>query len=113
MVAQLDWNFSISTRFRVQLRSLYEDVWLRSAGDWGGVVGLALSRLLAQAGREVALVEQGSRFGSVTSSRHSEVIHAGLYYEPGSLKAESALLVAGCSTATSTNIASNIRKSVS
>ena len=54
----------------------------------GGVVGLALSRLLAQTGREVALVEQGSRFGSVTSSRHSEVIHAGIYYEPSSLKAE-------------------------
>jgi len=54
----------------------------------GGVVGLALSRLLAKTGREVALVEQGSRFGSVTSSRHSEVIHAGIYYEPDSLKAE-------------------------
>jgi L-2-hydroxyglutarate oxidase LhgO len=52
-----------------------------------GVVGLAIARALALAGREVVIVEQESRFGSHTSSRNSEVIHAGLYYPTGSLKA--------------------------
>lgn len=52
-----------------------------------GVVGLALARELAMAGREVALLEAEDRFGTGTSSRNSEVIHAGMYYPPGSLKA--------------------------
>eukprot|EP00197_Chlamydomonas_leiostraca_P010212 CAMPEP_0202882092 /NCGR_PEP_ID=MMETSP1391-20130828/37531_1 /ASSEMBLY_ACC=CAM_ASM_000867 /TAXON_ID=1034604 /ORGANISM="Chlamydomonas leiostraca, Strain SAG 11-49" /LENGTH=196 /DNA_ID=CAMNT_0049564897 /DNA_START=81 /DNA_END=667 /DNA_ORIENTATION=- len=53
-----------------------------------GVVGLACARALAQAGKEVVVVEQHNTFGQETSSRHSEVIHAGLYYPPGSLKAQ-------------------------
>ena len=53
-----------------------------------GVVGLAVARALALAGREVLVLEREARFGAVTSSRNSEVIHAGLYYPPGSLKAE-------------------------
>ena len=52
-----------------------------------GVVGLAVARALARQGREVVLLEAASAFGSATSSRNSEVIHAGLYYAPGSLKA--------------------------
>jgi len=52
-----------------------------------GVVGLAIARALAAEGREVIVVEQAEHFGSETSSRNSEVIHAGLYYPPGSLKA--------------------------
>ena len=52
-----------------------------------GVVGLALARELALAGREVALVEAEDRPGTGTSSRNSEVLHAGMYYPPGSLKA--------------------------
>jgi L-2-hydroxyglutarate oxidase LhgO len=52
-----------------------------------GVVGLAVARALALAGREVLVLEAESRFGSVTSARNSEVIHAGIYYPPGSLKA--------------------------
>jgi L-2-hydroxyglutarate oxidase LhgO len=52
-----------------------------------GVVGLAVARALAIAGREVVILEQENRFGSHTSSRNSEVIHAGLYYATGSLKA--------------------------
>lgn len=52
-----------------------------------GVVGLATARALAQAGREVLVLEAAETFGTVTSSRNSEVIHAGLYYTPGSLKA--------------------------
>jgi L-2-hydroxyglutarate oxidase LhgO len=58
-----------------------------------GVVGLAVARALARAGREVLLLEAGDAIGQGTSSRSSEVIHAGLYYTPGSLKAR--LCVAG------------------
>ncbi|MEN9843427.1 MAG: hypothetical protein RLZZ612_1256 [Pseudomonadota bacterium] len=58
-----------------------------------GVVGLAVARALAQAGREVMLLEKESSIGTGVSSRNSEVIHAGLYYAPGSLKAR--LCVAG------------------
>jgi len=53
-----------------------------------GVVGLAIARALALAGREVLILDREARFGSSTSSRNSEVIHAGLYYPTGSLKAE-------------------------
>jgi len=52
-----------------------------------GVVGLAVARELALAGREVIVLEQADAIGTVTSSRNSEVIHAGLYYPKDSLKA--------------------------
>lgn len=52
-----------------------------------GVVGLAVARQLALDGREVLMVECNAAWGSETSARNSEVIHAGLYYPPGSLKA--------------------------
>ena len=52
-----------------------------------GVVGLAVARALALAGREVTVLEAEPRFGMHASSRNSEVIHAGIYYPPGSLKA--------------------------
>jgi L-2-hydroxyglutarate oxidase LhgO len=52
-----------------------------------GVVGLAVARALALQGREVLVLEAGNAFGTGTSSRNSEVIHAGMYYAPGSLKA--------------------------
>jgi len=52
-----------------------------------GVVGLAVARALALAGREVIVLERADMIGTETSSRHSEVIHAGIYYTPGSLKA--------------------------
>jgi L-2-hydroxyglutarate oxidase LhgO len=58
-----------------------------------GVVGLAVARALALAGREVMVLEAADSIGTETSSRNSEVIHAGLYYPPGSLKAR--LCVAG------------------
>ena len=58
-----------------------------------GVVGLAVARQLALAGREVMVVESHPAIGMETSSRNSEVIHAGLYYPSGSLKAS--LCVAG------------------
>lgn len=52
-----------------------------------GVVGLAVARQLAMAGREVIVLEAAEAIGTETSSRHSEVIHAGIYYPTGSLKA--------------------------
>ena len=52
-----------------------------------GVVGLAIARRLAQAGREVIVLEAAEGIGTVTSSRNSEVIHAGIYYPAGSLMA--------------------------
>jgi L-2-hydroxyglutarate oxidase LhgO len=58
-----------------------------------GVVGLAVARALALTGRSVIVLETADRIGSETSSRNSEVIHAGLYYPTGSLKAR--LCVAG------------------
>ena len=52
-----------------------------------GVVGLAIARQLAIAGRDVLIIEQAEAIGTVTSSRNSEVIHAGIYYAKDSLKA--------------------------
>jgi L-2-hydroxyglutarate oxidase LhgO len=53
----------------------------------GGVIGLAVARGLAMAGVETLVLEREAVHGSHTSSRNSEVVHAGLYYAPGSLKA--------------------------
>jgi L-2-hydroxyglutarate oxidase LhgO len=53
-----------------------------------GVIGLAIARSLAMRGREVVVLEAGEAIGIGTSSRNSEVIHAGLYYPRGSQKAE-------------------------
>ncbi len=67
--------------------------------DWdsvivgAGAVGLATGRALAARGLSVVVLERHERFGEETSARNSEVIHAGLYYPPGSLKAR--LCVAG------------------
>jgi len=52
-----------------------------------GVIGLACARALALAGREVLLLDAADAIGTGTSSRNSEVIHAGIYYPAGSLKA--------------------------
>jgi L-2-hydroxyglutarate oxidase LhgO len=54
-----------------------------------GVVGLAIARELAIAGREVLVLEAAGMIGTETSSRNSEVIHAGIYYPTGSRKARS------------------------
>lgn len=56
-----------------------------------GVVGLAVARQLALAGREVLVLESRESFGQETSSRNSGVIHAGIYYPPGSLKSRTCL----------------------
>jgi len=52
-----------------------------------GVVGLAVARTLARSGRDVVILEAADAIGTGASSRNSEVIHAGLYYATGSLKA--------------------------
>jgi L-2-hydroxyglutarate oxidase LhgO len=52
-----------------------------------GAVGLAIAASLTRRGREVMVLEQHPRIGAEVSQRSSEVIHAGLYYPPGSLKA--------------------------
>ena len=52
-----------------------------------GVVGLAVARARAAQGREVVILEAEDAIGTHTSSRNSEVIHAGIYYPPGSHKA--------------------------
>jgi L-2-hydroxyglutarate oxidase LhgO len=52
-----------------------------------GAVGLAIARALAWAGREVVILEKNPQIGMETSARNSEVIHAGIYYPQGSLKA--------------------------
>src|SRR6188508_256481 len=52
-----------------------------------GVVGLAVARALAMSGRDVLVLEAEEAIGTHTSSRNSEVIHAGIYYPQGSLKA--------------------------
>lgn len=53
----------------------------------GGVVGLAAARAIAQRGHSVCLLEKEARPGAGASSRNSQVIHAGIYYPAGSLKA--------------------------
>jgi L-2-hydroxyglutarate oxidase LhgO len=58
-----------------------------------GVVGLACARAAGLAGREVVVVDRHPAFGMETSSRNSEVVHAGIYYPAGTLKAR--LCVAG------------------
>lgn len=53
-----------------------------------GVIGLAVAREMALQGRETILLERESAFGTISSARNSEVIHAGIYYPKGSLKAK-------------------------
>lgn len=52
-----------------------------------GLVGLAIARTFSIAGRDVVVIDRNTHIASETSARNSEVIHAGLYYPPGSLKA--------------------------
>jgi L-2-hydroxyglutarate oxidase LhgO len=56
-----------------------------------GVIGLAIARALARQGQSVLIAERAADYGTATSARNSEVIHAGLYYPPASLKARHCL----------------------
>jgi len=53
-----------------------------------GVIGLAIARELSQSSKDVFIIEKNNSFGQEISSRNSEVIHAGIYYPEGSLKAK-------------------------
>lgn len=57
-----------------------------------GVIGLAVAREMALQGRETILLEREHAFGTISSARNSEVIHAGIYYPKGSLKAQLCVL---------------------
>lgn len=67
------------------MKTVVEDVDVIIIG--AGVVGLAVARALAMAGRDVLILERESSIGTGVSSRNSEVIHAGIYYPPGTRKA--------------------------
>ena len=58
----------------------------------GGVAGLASAKFLAQEFKKTYLIERNNYLGMETSSRNSEVIHAGIYYKKNSLKSELCLL---------------------
>ena len=75
-----------------------------------GVIGLACARALAQAGREVVIVEAENAFGTATSARNSEVIHAGIYYPTGSLRARCACRARRCCTTTARRTSVNHRR---
>ena len=60
----------------------------------GGIVGLATAHAVARTGRSVAVVEREPRLANHQTGNNSNVIHSGLYYAPGGLKAR--LAVAGC-----------------
>ena len=78
-------NMRSSQYSHVEQRNVTEQVDCAVIG--AGVVGLAIARELAISGREVIVLETADTIGTHTSSRNSEVIHAGLYYPRGSLKA--------------------------
>lgn len=67
--------------------SLRESVSADAVVIGAGVVGLAIAAALARAGREVIILEAADAIGTMTSARNSEVVHAGIYYPQGSLKA--------------------------
>ncbi len=82
---------------RASLRAFSTRAWYAAGGSLqrvdvvvvgAGVIGLASARALALRGLEVVIVEAENVIGSGTSSRNSEVVHAGIYYPPGSLKAK-------------------------
>src|ERR1043166_250416 len=81
------FGFDTDASLMRQVKPPVEERALDTVVIGAGVVGLAAARALAAAGREVVVLEAESAIGTHTSSRNSEVIHAGLYYPTGSLKA--------------------------
>ena len=57
----------------------------------GGIVGLHVAAVLQQAGHEVYVLERDACLGEQTSGRNSGVVHAGIFYEPGSLKEQTCI----------------------
>ncbi|XP_010525457.1 PREDICTED: L-2-hydroxyglutarate dehydrogenase, mitochondrial-like [Tarenaya hassleriana] len=81
-----------SARGRRRMSSGAEAVVAKERADCvvigAGVLGLAVARELSRRGREVLVLDAAASFGAATSSRNSEVVHAGIYYPPNSLKAK-------------------------
>ncbi len=62
-----------------------------------GVIGLATAYTLSNSGKDIIVIEKNPSFGQETSSRNSEVIHAGIYYPTGSLKSKNLIAICnGC-----------------
>ena len=78
-----------------------------------GVIGLAIARRIAIAGHEVVVLEKEIEIATHTSSRNSEVIHAGIYYPKASFKADFVLLAANCYMNTATRNASLTKRQAS
>ena len=58
-----------------------------------GVVGLSIGHALSKNGKKILILEKNNKFGLLNSSRNTEVIHAGIYYDPNSLKKRLASLL--------------------
>jgi glycine/D-amino acid oxidase-like deaminating enzyme len=84
--ATADWRRPSSPRRRAQKIKM-SVLRAQTAVIGAGVVGLAVARALAASGREVIIIESEDAIGTGSSSRNSEVVHAGIYYARGSLKA--------------------------
>jgi L-2-hydroxyglutarate oxidase LhgO len=87
------WQKHYNAPFQAALKALNSMEKIGAVVIGAGVVGLACARALAQRGIDTIILERHDAFGTETSARNSEVIHAGLYYPAGSLKAQ--LCVAG------------------
>jgi L-2-hydroxyglutarate oxidase LhgO len=83
------WTRTAAADHEQQRREIVDEVECVVVG--AGVIGLAAARALALAGREVLVLERAWTIGFETSSRNSEVIHSGIYYPAGSLKATSCI----------------------
>jgi L-2-hydroxyglutarate oxidase LhgO len=80
-----------------QLQSVFgKNTWMHVGVAGGGIVGLAVARALWSDGHGVTVFEEESRWGAHQTGRNSGVIHSGLYYRPGGLKAR--LCVAGAAS---------------
>ena len=75
--------------------TLCDQFHVQSAVIGAGVIGLSVARALSKKGHEVLLLEQSNTIGSGTSSRNSEVIHAGIYYDKNTMPLKSKLCVDG------------------
>ena len=75
--------------------TLCDQFHVQTAVIGAGVIGLSVARALSKKGHEVLLLEQSNAIGSGTSSRNSEVIHAGIYYDKNTMPLKSKLCVDG------------------
>ena len=81
-------NPSTPVRFRPQPQIYVNKYNINCLVIGGGVAGLAVARTLSAELKDIILIEKNNQIGQEISSRNSEVIHAGIYYKPGSLKSK-------------------------